>query len=517
MNYTTAETVYGPVQGRQKENGVHVFKGIPYGQNTGGARRFLPAVPPRPWDKPLEALGWGPACPQGTFMLRDNIDKSEDCLRLNIWTQGINDGGGRPVMVWLHGGGFVGGSSAGPMTDGTNLALSGDVVVVSLNHRLNVFGFLYLKELWGDSFEASGNAGMLDIVRALEWIRDNIKFFGGNPQNVTIFGESGGGRKVSILMGMPSTRGLFHRAIIQSGAHPRGVPVTLARNFAAGLLEWLDISPAEPDKLQEMPAQDLFSKTASYVSRCDSADLPASQSGRWMVLSPVLDGVCLPANPFDPASPLSRDVPLIIGTNKDEMALFYSMEKNAGQTSEKELMERLRPVFGNRTEEVVATHRRNRPHETAWDLLVSISSEDRRLLSIETAEQKFLAGGAPVYLYLFTWESDFGLLKAAHGMEIPFVFNNPDSNPMVGKRADRYELARQMSQTWIAFARNGDPNHDGLPVWKRFDTGKRATMLFDVPSSLEYDPRREERLAWEGIKTPLPWEGEAFVGSYRRE
>ncbi len=234
-----------------------------------------------------------------------------------------------------------------------------------------------------------------------------------------------------------------------------------------------------------------------------------------MTFSPVLNSEHLPAHPFDPASPEGVDVPLMIGTNKDEMALFFSREANAGELDEVGLVEKLTPVFGERTSEVIEAHRQNRPEETPWDLRVSISSEDRRLLSIETAEAKAAQGGAPVYMYLFMWESNHELLKAAHTMEIPFVFDTLDSTPIVGTREDRFALADQICTTWVAFARNGDPNHDGLPRWEPYDTERRATMLLDVPSHLEDDPRSEERLAWGDLRPSLPWEGVAFVGSQR--
>jgi para-nitrobenzyl esterase len=513
MKDTIASTTYGRVRGCIQDDLIHVFKGIPYAASVSGKQRFLPAKAPAPWGGILDTLEYGPACPQpNSAMFRlteENMD--EDCLKINIWTPAL-DGGKRAVMVWLHGGGFIGGTSASPMTDGSNLARHGDVVIVSLNHRLNVFGFLYLEPLCAPEFAGSGNTGMMDIIFALQWVRDNIAAFGGDPGNVTLFGESGGGRKVNILLGMPAASGLFHRGIIQSGAHPRGVPIPLASRFTEGLFDWLGLRPGDLAALQDLSAERLFKETARFVFKTKDPSLPLSLAGRWMLLSPVLDGTHLPANPFYPASPEGRDVPLMIGSNKDEMAIFYANEKNAGRIDEQELLKRLRPVFGDRTESVVEIHRRNRPQETPWDLLVSISSEDRRLLSIETAERKIAAGGAPVYVYFFVWESNFGLLKASHVMEIPFVFDNLDQSPIVGTREDRHALAKVMSQTWRAFARTGDPNHEGLPRWEPYDTERRPTMLFDMPARLEYDPRGEERRIWDNMKVPLPWEGTGFVG-----
>lgn len=416
-------------------------------------------------------------------------------------------------MLWLHGGGFSGGAASSAWCDGTNLARRGDVVAVSINHRLNVFGFLHLEDLCGPDFAGSGLAGMLDIVLALQWVRDNIEAFGGDPSNVTVFGESGGGRKVSMLMGMPSARGLFHRAIIESGAHPRGVPRDLAIRFTTRLFEGLGLKPGDVQALQAIPHAELFTRVGTAIAAMSDPGLPSS---RGMLLSPVVDGHFLPAHPFDPASPGGRDVPLIIGTNKDEMTWTLSHAPDAGTLEPTELPRRLRGVFGDRTDSVIEAHRRNQPAATPWDLLVSITSEDRRLLSIETAEQKarqHQAGGAPVYMYLFTWESNFGLLKASHTMEIPFVFHNVDKTEAVGTREDRHQLADAMADTWIAFARTGSPDNSAIPPWEPYDEIRRATMVFDVPPRLADDPRSEERLAWGPLRPSLPWEGRAFVGS----
>jgi para-nitrobenzyl esterase len=236
-----------------------------------------------------------------------------------------------------------------------------------------------------------------------------------------------------------------------------------------------------------------------------------------MLLSPVVDGHYLPADPFGGvAAPTAANVPLIIGTNKDEAALFLVRQQGAGQLSMEQLLDRLRPVLGDRIEEVVAVYQRNRPNDTPWDLLVGISSEDRRMLSIDLAEQKAAGGPAPVYMYLFTWESDAenGLMKAAHSLEIPFVFDNIDATPITGARPDRQQLADSLSETWLAFARTGDPNHAALPSWPAYDAERRATMILDVPCRVDDDPRRDERLAWQGMTINLPWEGPAFVGSF---
>ncbi|GMU39858.1 MAG: hypothetical protein AMXMBFR23_07240 [Chloroflexota bacterium] len=354
---------------------------------------------------------------------------------------------------------------------------------------------------------------MLDIVLALEWVRDNIEAFGGDPANVTVFGESGGGRKVCMLMGMPAARGLFHRAIVESGAHPRGVDRELANRFATRLFEGLGLEVGDVAALQSIPHDELYTRVMAAIAAMDDPGLPAS---RGMLLSPVVDGHHLPAHPFDPASPEGRDVPLIIGSNKDEMAWTLSTAKDAGTLSEDDLVKRLRGVFGDRTEAILGAHRRNSPTLTPWELLVQITSEDRRLLSIEIAEKKAAqhqAGGAPVYMYLFTWESNYGLLKAAHTMEIPFVFHNVDRTALVGTREDRYVLQDAMADTWIAFARTGSPNHPAIPEWLPYERSTRPTMIFDVPVRLRRDPMSEEREAWGDRRPSLPFEGHSFVGS----
>jgi para-nitrobenzyl esterase len=387
---------------------------------------------------------------------------------------------------------------------------------VTLNHRLSIFGHLYLNELGGDEYADSGMAGMLDIVLALQWVRENIAAFGGDPGNVTVFGESGGGRKISVLLGMPVAEGLFHKAVIQSGAHPRGVPARQATALAERLLAGLNVKPGDLSKLNELSGDELLQALKTAV-REGGDDLPRTVGGRMMLLSPVVDGRSLPADPFgQSAAPPAAHVPLIIGTNKDEAALFLVREPNAGTLTHEGLIQRLRPVLGERTEEIVRVYRRERPDASPWDLLVGISSEDRRLLSIDLAEQKAAGGPAPVYMYLFTWESDAagGLMKAAHSLEIPFVFDNIDSTPITGGRADRQSLADTLSETWLTFARTGDPNHASLPYWPVYHPATRSTMVLDVPPRREDDPRREERLAWEGVPVNLPWEGPAFVGSY---
>jgi para-nitrobenzyl esterase len=279
---------------------------------------------------------------------------------------------------------------------------------------------------------------------------------------------------------------------------------------ARGFFAHLGLAAGDVGTLQAMPFAGLFDQFQQFLAGGFNAELPGA--AQWL-LSPVVDGVHLPAHPWDPASPVGRDVPLIIGTNKDEAALTLAQAPDAGQLTEQALLERIRAVLGARSEAVLAAHRRSRPQETPWEALATISSEDRRLLSIEIATGKAAQRAAPVYMYYFTWESNFGFFRAAHTMEIPFVFRNLDATSVVGTREDRHALSDVMSNAWLAFSRNGDPNHAGVPVWRPYDTESRATMIFDSPSRLENDPRREERLAWGNERVPMPWEGGSFVAS----
>ena len=274
--------------------------------------------------------------------------------------------------------------------------------------------------------------------------------------------------------------------------------------------EWLGLEIGDVVSLQALSERELFNRFSKFISQLEDPVLPGGGAGRWL-LSPVVDGTYLPADPFSPASPASHDVPLIIGTNKDEAALHLSNIAGIGDINEEQLVQRLRGVLGDRAEAVIRVHRQNRPEETRYGLLTAIASEDRRLLSIQTAEEKVKQGGAPVYMYLFTWESNQGLLKAAHTMEIPFVFHNLDTTRIVGSREDRYALANIMCDAWVSFARYGTPNHPSLPEWVPYDTAHRGTMIFDIPPKLEYDPRSEERQAWDDIPVKLPWEGDVFV------
>jgi para-nitrobenzyl esterase len=489
-----ANTTSGKIRGVVQENKVIAFRGIPYGAPTGGANRFMPPVKPEPWTGIKETVEWGPEAPQGPHTeipeVTATIPKgtiSEDCLHLNVWTNGL-DSRKRPVMVWLHGGGFTSGNGSYSMYDGANMARKQDVVNVTINHRLNSFGFLYLADLGGEKYAHASNAGILDAVAALEWVRDNIVSFGGDPNNVTIFGQSGGAGKVSTLLAMPSAKGLFHRAIIQSGSNVKGVARVDATKTAETLMAKLGVKTA--DELQAVPMDQLIAATLST---------------RGLRLGPVVDGKTLPGDPFDPTAPaLSADVPLLIGTVEFEVNFFPATKLDPIDDAELHaaVKESTRANDAD-VDKLIAIYRKGRPSATQIDLSQIIASDGFRTPVITEGERKS-AQAAPVYMYYFTWKTPVhdGKLKAFHTLEIPFALENVDeAKSMTGSGADRYPLQEKMSTAWAAFARTGNPNHKGLPKWPVFKTDERATMILDNQCKVVNDPHGEERLALAALRS----------------
>jgi para-nitrobenzyl esterase len=495
-----AATTHGRVRGTDS-NGIKTFKGMPYGASTAGKNRFMPPVDPPSWSGVRDALEYGPSAPQREPGARAAVSElgvaaaglpseGEDCLVLNVWTPATGAGGKRPVMVWCHGGGFVSGSGSSPVTDGTNLARRGDVVVVSLNHRLSVLGFTYLGEQGGADFAQSGDVGMLDIVHALKWVRANIAEFGGDPGNVTVFGQSGGGRKVATLLAMPAAKGLFQRAIIESGATLKLVEREQAARVARELAAQLGLAKPDPRALQALPLERLM---AAYFATVRAMNVDQMTMG----FSPTVDGNAVPQHPFHPtASPIAADVPLLLGSTRTELTL--QADEAAFALDDAAMRSRVTALLGAAGSGVIDVYRKAYPAATPSDLYFLIASDQRYSAPVmKIAERRAALGKGPVYLYYFRWETPFagGRLKSPHTIEIPFVFGNLDASRLTQGAPDAPALADKVGAAWLAFARSGDPSTPKLPHWPAFDALHRATMVFDNVSAIANDPLHEQRLA----------------------
>lgn len=502
MAEVVVETATGKVRGL-RERGASIFKGIPYAAAPFGAGRFRPPRRTEPWTGTRDALAYGnlaiqadnafnlPADLVAIWPLGGIEKTSEDCLYLNVWTSGTC-GTKRPVMFWCHGGGFFTGSGSSPWTDGGNLCRLDDVVVVSFNHRLGALGYLHLEDIAGSGFAGAGTAGMHDIVAALEWVRDNIASFGGDADNVTIFGESGGGAKVSVLMALPSAKGLFHKAIIQSGPALQMATREDGTRTARQFLAELGLGGKEADKLRSLPVEMILAAQVAVqasLSRASIADR------RRVGFNPVIDGTFFPSGPFAPAAPAaSADVPLMIGSNKDEQSLFLGHLPWVTGASFDNLAEAMTPYLGDRAAEIVATYRAAQPVLPADQLgLIIVGDLGVRMMSLHMAERKLAQKAADVFVYLFAWETPVlgGRLRSCHTLEIPFVFNTADTAELTGDDPARLPLAEAMARAWLAFAKDGNPG------WRAYDLTDRPTMVFDVESRVENDPFGMERRAWE--------------------
>jgi para-nitrobenzyl esterase len=504
-----AATRAGRVAGYVR-NAIYTFKGIPYADDTAGANRFMPPAKPKSWAGVRSSRQYGYVAPQGdragwandeeAFMFAwDDGVQGEDCLRVNVWTPGINDRKKRPVMLWLHGGGYTAGSGQELRSyDGENLARRGDVAVVSLNHRLNVLGHLDLSG-FGDRYAASGNVGMLDIVAALEWVRDNIENFGGDPGNVTIFGQSGGGGKVSALMAMPAAKGLFHRAIVESGSMSRGIPQENAHKLADAIVSELGLGKDSLAKIQSLPFQQLFGAAQKILDE-RRPKMPGGipnfrRISDSLGFAPVVDGKTLPAHPFDPRAPaISADIPMIIGTTLNEFVTAINHPEYEAMSDEM-LQSRVREVYADKAPSVIAAFRDRTPHAKPFDLWSRIASAGVRESAIRQAKLKAAQGRAPAYLYWFTWQTPIlsGRPRAFHCSEIAFVFDNTDRcETMTGGTAEARALAGRMSDAWIQFARSGNPNHARLPHWPAF-SADQPSMIFDNVPTVAMNPDGAEQ------------------------
>ena len=501
------ETHAGRVQGLRTD-GVCAFLGIPYAAPATGEGRFRPPAETVPWIGVRDTSRYGARAPQcdGSFALAPEISRlflpvppepmAEDCLVLNVWTSAC-DHGKRPVMVWLHGGGFITGSGADPWTHGTRLAQRREVVVVTVNHRLGALGYLHLEDLVGSEFAESSLVGMLDIVAALRWVRDNVGCFGGDPSNVTVFGESGGGAKVAVLMAMPAARGLFGKAIIQSGPAVAMADRADGNRTAELFLRELDLPAERAHELRSLPLERLLAAQARVIAATGTA--PFAERRRHG-FNPVRGQPGFPTGPFEPGAPaISADVPLLIGTNRHEMTLFFAAEPWFSTLDDAELMSRLRDFVGDRAVELSRAYRRLRPTATATELFVDIlTAQGMTLPSLTIADRKAHQHAAPVYCYLFAHESPAlsGRLRSAHIVEIPYVFDTVEDAPFVERSPSAAVFSAQISTAWTEFARSGRPGAPGLPVWPSYDTGTRATMVLDAHSRVVHDPYGEERDVW---------------------
>ncbi|RFF37363.1 carboxylesterase/lipase family protein [Xanthomonas nasturtii] len=475
----------GAVRG-YRDQGICVFKGIPYGGDT-AVRRFQAPLQETPWQDVRDASHFGAAAPQ----LKASEPTSEDCLFLNVWTPGLRDGGKRPVLFYIHGGGYTTGSGSDPLYDGVRLCTRGDVVVITVNHRLNLFGYLSLAQLGDASFADSGNAGQLDLIQALQWVRQHAVEFGGDAGNVTVFGQSGGGAKIATLMAMPAARGLFHRAWTMSGQQVTVAGPRAATQRAQLLLDALKIAPGDLARLRTVPVADLLA--AAQVRD------PSRVENSALYFGPVLDARNVPVHPFWPTAPLqSARIPMVIGNTRDETRGFLGNDANNFALSWDALPAKLeaQQYVDLLPQVVIAEYRRLYPQYSPSQVFFAATTAGRSWRgAVEEAEAR-ARQGAPTWVYQLDWGSPLegGKFGAFHTLDIPLVFDNvrqPGSR--TGESAEAQRVAEQMSGALIAFARHGDPNRRGAPRWQPYSLQRRETLVFDTPSRLEHDPRGGER------------------------
>ena len=503
INASTEASVVNTVTGKVAgyiDDGIYIYKGIPYAK----AERFAAPQQPDAWEGVRSSRAYGPTAPQGkrtgwysddqafVFDWNDGFP-DEDCLRVNIWTPGINDGKKRPVMVWLHGGGYSAGSGQElPSYDGLSLAKSGDVVVVSLNHRLNVLGYLDLSS-FGEEYAKTGNLGTLDMIAALKWVKENIASFGGDASNVTIFGQSGGGGKVTTLLATPSAQGLFHKAIVQSGSILTNMTSEWARKIGEMTAKELGLTAKTINKIKTVPYEQLLAAGEKAVAEVRKQATAAGFEPFLFGWTPVVDGDFLPSQLNTPESiNLSKDIPVMVGSTVHEFmsSQYFPELRELDEAGAIELLRRTR--YGDRVDEYVEIFKNAYPEGNVLDLMET--DYTFRPFVVDQASARTNIGNAPVYMYLFTWTSPVmdGIFRSTHCMEIPFVFNNADLHAsMTGGGEEAIKLAEIMSGAWISFARTGNPNTDRLPEWPVYSDENGATMIFNNTCEVKYGHDRE--------------------------
>jgi para-nitrobenzyl esterase len=494
--FVETDTTYGRVQGIQT-TGIKQFKGIPYGASTAGRNRFMPPKRPAAWKGVRECFAHGQISPQALTDLRSDYGimihwdyqpggMGEDCLNLNIWTPGLKDGAKRPVLVSFHGGGFTTGSGNAIGYDGAQLARFGDVVVVCVNHRLAAFGYTQLADLGAPAeFAYAGVAGIMDLTASLEWVRDNIENFGGNPNNVMIFGQSGGGAKTSSMLATPAAKGLFHRAAVQSGSMLKFVARDRATTLAEALLKQLEIPKSRIAELQKISWQQLL-----------EAQVATGGAGPGLGAGPVLDGKYLTHDPFDPAAPPeSAAIPLIVSTTLEDAALGLTNFT----LSEADLKALIEKRYQDKGADILAMYRKYYPEKSPYLIQAMLFTDSGfRRSAIKQAELKAAQGTGAIYMYQWDWPTPAfgGRYGAVHGLDVSGSFREArDGNDMA-------RVADQLSSSWVAFAKTGNPNNSRIPPWRTFDVKTRATMVFGAPTQMENDPRSEIRSFWAQMPPP---------------
>jgi para-nitrobenzyl esterase len=511
-NVALADTRYGKVRGFRMKD-IYTFQGIPYGANTAGKNRFMPPQKPSAWEDVFPAVYWGNSAPQNLENFYANRylaftddwhydDVSEDCLRINVWTPGVNDGKKRPVLFWIHGGGFTSGNAIEhPEYHGENFSRFGNVVFCSINHRLGPLGFANFAGLAGNKFAASGNVGMLDIVAALEWVRDNIATFGGDPNNVTIMGQSGGGAKVCTLMAMPSAKGLFHKAVALSGSSLKAAEKIDSEKLGAYILKEANLSASQMDKLQELPWKDYLTLANNANRKLrEEMGLPIFGPGIGG-FRPVVDGMYLPQHPFFPeASSQCADIPLLICTTFYERSpsSFDSSLENITKEQAIEQLKTIRgfgTIIGERNVSVYHAYEKVFPDRKPIEILSMAISNRKNAVALADVKSK---QSAPVYMAWFGWNPPLfdGRLRAFHTLDICFWFYNTDrqlSHSGGGSRPRN--LSAKMAGSLLQFMKTGNPNTPGLPSWPKYSPSKGETMVLNDVSAIQNDPDREARKA----------------------